>query len=51
LYKTNAWGHPLIKMSRSLEELLLNLRYGNFSGIFKAIGRRWRKMLGSDKHV
>lgn len=51
LYKTNAWGHPLIKMSRSLEELLLNLRYGNFSGIFKAMGRRWRKMLGSDKHV
>ena len=35
----------------SLEELLLNLRYGNFSGIFKAMGRRWRKMLGSDKHV
>ena len=51
LYKTNAWGHPLIKMSRSLEELFLNLRYGNFSGIFKAMGRRWRKMLGSDKHV
>ena len=51
VYKINAWGHPFIKMSRSLEELFLNLRYGNFSSIFKAMARRCRKMIGRDKHA
>ena len=50
-YKANAWGHPWIKIGRSLEELALNLRYGNFSVITKSIKRRIRKTLGVEKHV
>ena len=33
LYRVHAWGHPWLKVSRSIEELLLNLRYGNFNDI------------------
>ena len=50
LYKTNAWGHPFIKMSRSIEELFLNLRYGNFGIITKSLKRRINKWLGKDRH-
>lgn len=50
LYRRNAWGHPFIKIGRSFEELLLNLRYGHFSFISKALTRRIRKWLGMDKH-
>ena len=51
LYKTNAWGHPWIKMCRSMEELFLNLCYGNFGIITQAVKRRLSKWLGRDKHV
>jgi len=51
VYKVNAWRHPLIKVSRSLEELLLNMRYGNFSVIAKAMVRRFNKIIGRDRHV
>ncbi len=51
LYKTNAWGHPGIKVARSMEELALNLRYGNFGAITKALRRRVNKWLGRDRHV
>lgn len=44
LYKRNAWGHPWIKVRYSLEELLLNLRYGNFRFIFKSIANRIKKI-------
>lgn len=50
LYRTNAWGHPWIKAARSAEELLLNLRHGNFGGIAAAVQRRVRKLLGKEKH-
>lgn len=50
LYKTNAWGHPWIKVGRSFEELWLNLRHGNFSFIGKSIKRRFNKWFGKDKH-
>ena len=50
LYKTNAWGHPWIKLSRSLEELALNLRYGNFKGISQALHRRLNILMGKGKH-
>lgn len=43
LYRRNAWNHPWIKVGRSLEELVLNLRYGNFHVISKAISNRLRK--------
>ena len=46
LYRRNAWGHPWIKVGRSLEELVLNLRYGNFRIIGKAVANRVRKTLG-----
>ncbi|MBM6993048.1 MAG: hemolysin activation protein [Prevotella sp.] len=51
LYKTNAWGHPGIKVARSMEELALNLRYGNFGAITKALRRRVNKWIGRDRHV
>ncbi len=43
MYRYNAWGHPWIKVGRSVEELLLNLRYGQFRQIGKALVRRLRK--------
>ena len=51
LYKANAWNHPWIKIQNSLEELLLNLRYGRFSHISQSFARRVRKWLGTEKHV
>ena len=50
LYRANAWNHPWIKVQNSLEELLLNLRYGNFSHIAQSITRRIRKWTGTEKH-
>ena len=43
LYRVNAWGHPWIKIGRSIEELALNLRHGNFAAIRQALRRRWQK--------
>lgn len=51
VYRNHAWRHPWIKVLRSLEELGLNLRYGNFSIISKAIRRRVNIWMGKDKHV
>ena len=51
LYRVNAWGHPWLKVARSLEELMLNLRYGNFSIIAKALRRRIRKWMGKERHA
>lgn len=50
VFRTYAYGHPLIKACRSLEELWLNLRYGNFGIIARAMRKRAAKMLGRDKH-
>lgn len=46
LFLRNAWGHPWVKIGRSLEELVLNLRYGHFQAISKAIDNRLRKTFG-----
>ena len=51
MYRYNAWGHPWIKMGRSLEELWLNLHDGNFGQIRKSLARRIRKWLGKDKEI
>jgi hypothetical protein len=48
-YKANGWGYPLTKVSRSLEELWMNLRYGNFGFIAKSAARRVRIWLGIEK--
>ena len=50
LYLTNAWGHPWVKIGRSLEELFLNLRHGNFTHIWQSFKRRLRKLTGMEKH-
>ena len=49
-YEINAYGHPWIKVKYSLEELCLNLRYGNFSFIGKALKNRVAKLLGKKKY-
>ena len=49
-YRLNAYGHPFIKIAYSLEELALNLRYGNFAFILKAIKNRADKLLGRKKY-
>ena len=50
VYRTYAYGHPWIKAGRSLEELWLNLRYGNFGHIARSVANRVAKILGKDKH-
>ena len=51
MYRYNAWGHPWVKMGRSLEELWLNLAHGNFGQIGKALGHRVRKWTGTDREI
>lgn len=51
LYRTNAWGHPWIKVAYSLEELYLNLRHNNIKQIMKALNRRIKKWTGRDRHA
>lgn len=50
VYRRNAWRHPWIKVMYSVEELLLNLRYGNFSVIAKAFRKRIDKWFGQYRH-
>ena len=47
IYLMNAWNHPWRKVQYSLEELLLNLRYGNFRAISKALVNRFKKTFGA----
>ena len=51
LYRTNGWNHPWIKISNSLEELWLNLRYGQFRNISRSIARRFSKWFGTYHHA
>ena len=51
LYRVFAWGHPCIKIMYSLEELWLNLRYGNFRNIAKAEVKRIKKWTGMFKYA
>ena len=50
VYRIMGWGHPFIKISRSIEELFLNLRYGNFSLIIQALRKRIDKWTGRHVH-
>lgn len=50
-YKVNGWNHPWIKIARSFEELWLNLRYGHFRQIGKAIINRIKKLTGHYNYV
>ncbi|MBP5772053.1 MAG: hemolysin activation protein [Bacteroidaceae bacterium] len=40
VYRIMAWNHPWIKVGRSLEELWLNLRHGQFRTILHAVRKR-----------
>ena len=48
-YRINANGHPWRKIGYSLEELWLNMRYGNWAFIWKGIKNRIIKLTGN-KH-
>ena len=48
-YKVNCWGHPWIKIGRSMEELAYNLAEGNFSVIVRSLSRRINKWMGKEK--
>lgn len=43
VYRIMAWGHPWIKVARSFEELLINIRHGQWSYITRAVSNRLRK--------
>lgn len=44
VYRIMAWDHPWIKVARSLEELLINARHGQWAHIGRAIRARWSKL-------
>lgn len=39
VYRIMAWNHPIIKVLRKIESLMLKLKYRDFQGIIKAIKR------------
>jgi len=41
-----AWNHPWIKLGRSLEELWINVRHGQFSHIWKSLKNRLSIIFG-----
>lgn len=49
MFRTMGWGHPWLKVARSLEELWLNLRRGNFRRITSALTNRLRIWAGRSK--
>lgn len=50
-YRIMGWMSPWTKVCRSFEELWLNLRYGNFRYIAKAIKNRISKWRGKNKYA
>jgi hypothetical protein len=48
-FRIMGWGHPWVKVYRSLEELWLNLRRGNFNRIGGALWNRIRIWTGHSK--
>ncbi len=51
VYRIMAWNHPLIKVGRSLEELWLNLRHGEFAAIRTAVVRRFQKWMNPKQTI
>lgn len=45
VYRILAWDRPMIKVLRSFEEFIINLRYGNFRNINNAVNKRIKKLL------
>ena len=50
MYRYNAWGHPWVKIGRSLEELFLSMRYGKWDFILKSVRLRIRKLMGHKQY-
>ena len=50
-FRAHLWNTPWLKMLSSIEELFLNLRYGNFSNIKKAILHRYAILKNKVTHV
>jgi len=50
VYRIMGWRHPWIKVARSVEELFLNLRYGNFRFILQSLSRRIGKWMGKEDY-
>lgn len=46
VYRTMAWGHPWVKVWRSVEEFCINLRHGQWSRITGALTNRLKIMFG-----
>lgn len=49
MFRIQGWGHPWIKVGRSLEELLIHLRKGNFRHIGHAMKNRCLKLMGKSR--
>lgn len=49
-YRIMGWMSPWTKVWRSMEELALNLRYGNFRFILASVRNRIRKLAGRKKY-
>jgi hypothetical protein len=48
-YHVSAYKHPWRKIGYSLEELVYNLRYGNFTHIWRSMKNRAKKLTGHKK--
>lgn len=46
VYRIMAWGHPWVKVWRSVEELCINLRHGQWKRITSALTNRLKIMFG-----
>lgn len=49
VFRIMAWRHPWVKIYRSIEELLINLRHGQWSRISQALGTRLGILAGRRK--
>ena len=51
VFRIMAWEHPLIKISRSMEELWRNLRHGSIRNIWSSVVHRVRKLTGRHDYM
>ena len=50
MFRSMGWEHPWLKVGRSIEELWINLKKGNFKRIKQSIATRIRKLTGRAKY-
>lgn len=51
VFRIMAWQHPMVKMARTVEELLRNLRYGSLTNIWAAVKHRISKATGRHDYM